>query len=106
MCDMAAAAAAPEDPEESPYMTALGYLQTELASVAGPSDQSEFLACMSYLIGGNVSTLARLDPKALSIQQWKKRTEVFEEIIHFFPSDEVQPDGDLLSCTNAWDNML
>lgn len=49
MCD-AAADCGSTDGEDSPYVTALLYLQTSLADVTDASSQQEFLACMGYLL--------------------------------------------------------
>lgn len=52
MCDRAAEFAGSDDGEESPYMKALLYLQTDLADVTDGTSQQEFLSCMGYLLAG------------------------------------------------------
>lgn len=49
MCD-AAADCEVNDNEDSPYITALLYLQTKLAEVTDTQSQQEFLSCMGYLL--------------------------------------------------------
>lgn len=87
-------------------MNALLYLQTSLASVAIEADQSEFLACMSYLLvakNGNGDSKAHPRPGALdgSSVTWRQRTSVFEALLSFFPEESREPREDLVSVSAA-----
>lgn len=48
------------------------------------------------------------NPSAHSVgpETWKRRTEVFEEILHFFPEEVKQPEDDLLSSAVTWEGVL
>lgn len=127
ICDEAAARSHGGE-EESPYMQALLYLQTELAQVADSSSQTEFLACMGYLLASDKpkspsedhqsenTTASYTDPSGrltsathreeVNRRVWSRRTSVFEDILGFFPEDCVQPNDDLVSCTSAWQSLL
>lgn len=128
MCDEAAGKSHDGTELESPYMQALLYLQTELAQVADSSSQTEFLACMGYLLASDKPksasedhqyenmTASYIDPNGKPINAthreevdhkvWSRRTSVFEDILGFFPEDCVQPKDDLVSCTSAWQSLL
>lgn len=136
MCDKAAQSGESHNDEDSPYMSALLYLQTDLAQVTDPASQQEFLACMGYLLAGQKpnksENLARdedaesemIASQLLSLPEareskiarsgvyhidkalWARRTKVFEDITSFFPEDAVQPREDLVSCTSAWESLL
>lgn len=97
-------------------MNALLFLQTSLASVASEADQSDFLACMSYLLAaknGHISgdaeaatqivngSAPRGDSKAVSAYTWRQRTAVFEALLGFFPESSRQPSEDLVAVSAA-----
>lgn len=74
-------------------MSALLYLQSSLASVAGPADQAEFLSCMSHLLAsGNKG----------ESQTWQRRTAVFEDILQYFPAAHKEPLGELVESSVMW----
>ncbi|KAK9899070.1 hypothetical protein P389DRAFT_209091 [Cystobasidium minutum MCA 4210] len=62
MCDEASRQSRDDNEEDSPYMQALLYLQTELAQVTDSSSQSEFLACMGYLLASDKPPAANGSP--------------------------------------------
>ena len=123
------------------------YLQTSLASVTSPSDQSDFLACMSHLLAARnagppmnsedqtleeqpegrqgesgededdeamvvsqilPSKVRERDNSAsvLNMASWKRRTEVFEDLLNFFSPEDKEPQDDLLSNSVAWEGLL
>lgn len=73
-------------------MSALLYLQSSLASVAGPADQAEFLSCMSHLL------CARDEAP----QTWQRRTAVFEDMLQYLPAAHKEPKGDLVESSVMW----
>lgn len=128
MCDEASRKPRDDTAEESPYMQALLYLQTELAQVTDSTSQNDFLACMGYLLASDKpqpadigtannkedmqssSTIGQSKRTEIDVEKdrgrWCRRTEVFEQLLDFFPEDCVQPKDDLVSCTSAWESLL
>lgn len=126
LCNAAAHIEDLGDQDESPFVEALLYLQTSLADVVDSDSQAAFLGCMSYLLtarqqGANGALSSRPQPSSdapavnvmtksglVSVpeESWKRRSEVFERLLAFFPEKERQPMADLLSCTSAWEAAL